>query len=81
LKKNINVKIIDLFSVHPIDKDGLISALKSSKNKLVVIEDHYERGGVGDRVVRALAGMPFKYLHRFVDHLPRSGKPNDLYKD
>jgi len=37
--KNINVRIIDLFSIHPIDKDELIKSLSESQNKLFIIED------------------------------------------
>lgn len=79
-QKNIHIRIIDIFSINPIDKDELIKSLNESKNKLFIIEDYFERGGICDRVVRALAGHSYKLYHRCVDKLPISGKPEHIYK-
>jgi len=56
--KGVNVRLIDLFSVSPIDRDGLLQSLCASNNKLLVVEDHFQHGGLGDVVNRALAGKP-----------------------
>jgi transketolase len=47
---------------------------------LVVTEDHWEQGGLGDAVLAALAnsGIQFKFSHLAVRDMPKSGKPAEL---
>ncbi len=37
---------MDIFSVKPVDKEGLLNQVKQSKNRMIVVEDHYEQGGI-----------------------------------
>jgi transketolase len=46
-KEGVNVRVIDIFSVKPIDKDVLIKAAKETNGLVYVVEDHYPEGGIG----------------------------------
>lgn len=80
LEGEINVRVIDLFSVNPVDKDELNRSLEQCGNRIMVVEDHFEHGGLGDSVRRAICGKQCTFVHKFVDKLPFSAKPNTLYK-
>ncbi len=53
--EGIEVRIIDAYSVKPIDKTTLQETVKAVGGKLVVVEDHWPEGGLGDAVLDALA--------------------------
>ncbi|HII71380.1 TPA: transketolase [Candidatus Woesearchaeota archaeon] len=72
-KKRKSVRVIDLYSVKPVDAAGLIKNAKECSNNVVVVEDHYF-GGIG-AVVSGILG-PVKQL--YVKKIPRSGKPQQL---
>jgi transketolase len=75
--ENISVRIIDAYSVQPLDKENISRQVKQTEGKAVVVEDHFERGGLGDAVAMALAGRA-SLEHLAVKELPRSGKPGEL---
>jgi transketolase len=74
-KDNINIRVIDLYSVQPVDKNALIKNTKECKGRVIVVEDHY-LGGIG-AVVSSVVG---KIKHLYVKSAPRSGKPEELIK-
>ena len=78
-KKKIAARVIDLYSLKPLDVKTLREAAKVTKGRLVVVEDHYPEGGIGAAVMEALAadGAP-KIAHLAVKGLPTSGKPDEL---
>ena len=78
-KKKIAARVIDLYSLKPVDVKTLREAAKVTKGRLVVVEDHYPEGGIGAAVLEALAadGAP-KIAHLAVKGLPTSGKPDEL---
>src|SRR5262249_40031545 len=55
-KDGIAVRVIDAYSVKPIDKATLHRAAKDTGGKLVVVEDHWPEGGLGDAVLDAFTG-------------------------
>lgn len=76
-EEGIFVRVIDAYSVEPIDKKNIIREVKEAKRKAVVVEDHFKNGGLGDAVAHALAGKAeISYLA--IGELPRSGKPEEL---
>lgn len=78
-----NVRIIDLYSVKPIDAATLQQAARETEH-IIVVEDHWAQGGLGDAVLAALAegGTSAKrYSHLAVTKMPRSGKPDELLDD
>jgi len=76
-KENIEVRIIDAYSVQPLDKENILRETAETKGRAIVVEDHFESGGLGDAVAAALAGKA-AIKHLCVRELPRSGKPDEL---
>ncbi|HEY2385139.1 MAG TPA: transketolase [Terriglobia bacterium] len=76
-KEKISIRIIDAYSVKPIDAQGLLAAAKETGGRLVVVEDHYIEGGLGDAVLEAV-GNQAKVVKLAVHEIPRSGQPDAL---
>ncbi|MGD0392945.1 MAG: transketolase C-terminal domain-containing protein [Acidimicrobiales bacterium] len=76
----IRARVIDLYSLKPIDTDTLLAAAAATEDRLVVVEDHYPAGGMGGAVLEALsdAGYPARITHLAVRDLPGSGTPQEL---
>jgi transketolase len=80
----IAARVIDLYSVKPLDRDALVEACQVTGSRLVIVEDHYPAGGIGGAVLEALAdaGVPaLRVAHLAVKGLPGSGKPAELLDD
>ncbi|MEK7513959.1 MAG: transketolase C-terminal domain-containing protein [Patescibacteria group bacterium] len=75
-----NVRVIDAYSVKPIDKAGLIKAGKATNGKIMVVEDHRVEGGLGSAVLEAVAQEGFKVYQLGVTKIPGSGKMAELLK-
>ena len=73
-----NIRVVDLYSLAPIDRDGLIAAGRATGGRLITVEDHYAAGGVGDAVAAAVADAGFTVHRLAVREVPRSGKPEEL---
>jgi transketolase len=75
----IATRVIDLYSIKPVDTDALGQAI-SETHRLVVAEDHYPEGGLAAAVLEAMADYPDHFLleHLAVKDLPGSGKPEEL---
>ena len=79
LKTNgLSIRVIDLYSVSPIDRDGLVAAARATGGHLITVEDHYPAGGIGDAVAAAVADAGFTVHRLAVREIPRSGKPEEL---
>lgn len=76
-KENISVRVIDLYSVKPLDVKTLKKAAEETK-AIITVEDHYEAGGIGEAVKGALSETGAKVYSMFVAKMPRSGKPEEL---
>jgi len=76
-KEGIPIRIIDAYSLQPVDKDGITRAVKDTGKKVVVAEDHFPHGGLGEAVAGVLGGKA-EVLHLAVRDLPRSGEPDEL---
>jgi transketolase len=76
-KEGINIRVIDLYSVKPVDAATLMAAAKATKT-LITVEDHYPAGGIGEAVLGALAPNPVKIYSLAVTKKPKSGKPAEL---
>ena len=77
--KKIPARVIDLYSVKPVDVKTLREAARVTKGRFVIVEDHYPEGGIGAAVLEALAGDPApRVVHLAVRDVPTSGKPEEL---
>jgi len=78
-KEGINIRVIDPFTIKPIDKDTILAAAKATGGKVLTVEDHYPQGGIGEAVAGALAGSPGVIVKSLaVQELPRSGAKDYL---
>ena len=76
-KEGISIRVIDLYSVKPLDRQTLLRAGHETKG-LVVVEDHYPEGGIGEAVASALSATSIPVYSLAVTRLPKSGKPEEL---
>jgi transketolase len=75
-KDGIAIRVIDLYSVQPIDADTLRRAAAETR-AIVTVEDHSARGGIGEAVA-AVVGGSTRLEMLAVREIPRSGKPTEL---
>lgn len=78
-EKNINIRVIDMFSLKPIDRDIIIKSAKETKN-LISVEDHSVIGGLGSIIADVLSEeYPSKLVKMGVkDRFGESGKATVL---
>ncbi|MCU1491300.1 MAG: Transketolase protein [Acidimicrobiaceae bacterium] len=78
--EGISARVIDCYSVKPIDTATIQAAVAATGGRLVVTEDHYPSGGIGEAVTTALvaAGTAPKLVHLAVRGLSSSGTPAEL---
>ncbi|MEW6207982.1 MAG: transketolase [Acidobacteriota bacterium] len=77
-REGIRVRVIDIFSVKPIDIETLESSARETGNLILTVEDHSSEGGLGDAVAAAVAPFGIRAHKLAVAELPRSGKPEEL---
>ena len=76
--EGITIRVLDAYSVKPMDSKGLLEAAVQSNRTLLVVEDHYFDGGLGDAVLNAVANHDVKVHKLAVQEIPRSGQPEEL---
>ncbi len=79
--EGIHVRVIDLYSVKPIDAATLKTAAVEAGGKLFVVEDHWPQGGLGDAVLEVFGGADGVHpniIRLAVKAMPTSGKPADM---
>ena len=72
------IRVIDLYSVAPVDRAALVTAARATEGCLITVEDHYAAGGIGDAVAEAIADTGLTVHRLAVREIPRSGKPDEL---
>jgi transketolase len=79
-EEEISARVIDLYSIKPLDEETLRSAAEATGGRIVTVEDHWPEGGLGDAVLAALADSeePVRIVKLAVQGMPRSGKPEEL---
>ena len=78
--EGIAARVIDCYSVKPIDAPTLRKALEET-GIIVVVEDHRVEGGIGDAVLDALAAtgpLSGRVVKLGVTEMPGSGPPTEL---
>jgi len=76
-KAGVRVRVLDAYSVAPLDAATIAREIAETGGRAVVVEDHFAGGGLGEAVAAALAGKAV-LKHLCVRELPRSGKPEEL---
>jgi transketolase len=78
--EGISARVIDLYSVKPVDAETLRSAAEATGGRVLTVEDHWSEGGIGDAVLEALSDgeTPARVVRLAVREMPGSGKPAEL---
>ncbi len=80
-RAGVKIRLIDAYSVKPLDARGIATAVRETGGRLVIVEDHWAEGGLGDAVVSGLVSLGVKDIalrHLAVRDMPSSGKPAEL---
>ncbi|HRN78193.1 MAG TPA: transketolase [Candidatus Dependentiae bacterium] len=77
-QQNINICVIDLYSIKPLDTETVFRLGQASNNYIITVEDHYIQGGIGEAIAAAMCNTSIEVTSLAVSELPRSGKPEDL---
>jgi transketolase len=76
--EGIAIRVIDAYSVQPIDAATILQGAKAAGGHIITVEDHYATGGLGDAVSEAVADGGFTVRRLAVREVPRSGQPDEL---
>ncbi|MGJ5815952.1 transketolase [Paludibaculum fermentans] len=76
--EGIPVRVIDLFSIQPIDAAELKSSAQAAGGVVITVEDHYRHGGLGDAVLGALSIECMRVYKMAVSEISRSGSSSEL---
>jgi len=75
-KEGVNIRVIDLYSIKPIDIETLKKAAAETK-AIITVEDHFAEGGIGEAVKSVISGQ-CAVISLSVQKMPKSGKPEEL---
>lgn len=76
-KEGIFIRVIDLYSIKPLDKETLRKAAHVT-HSIITIEDHFAEGGIGEAVRTGMADIDVPVYSLTVQKMPKSGKPDEL---
>ncbi len=76
-KAGIMIRIIDLYSIKPIDAATLARSAEET-GAIITVEDHVPEGGIGEAVRSALSDIGVRVHSLCVNKQPKSGKPEEL---
>ncbi len=76
-KEGISIRVIDLYTVKPVDEQTLREAAADT-GAIITVEDHYAEGGIGEAVRSAFETCPVPIHSLAVRKKPKSGKPEEL---
>ncbi|KAM6981045.1 transketolase [Aplochiton taeniatus] len=80
-KERIAIRVIDPFTIKPLDAKTIIDNARTTRGRIITVEDHYYEGGLGEAVCSAVVNESGFNLQRLaVASVPRSGKPHELLK-
>ncbi|XP_022915303.1 transketolase-like protein 2 isoform X2 [Onthophagus taurus] len=78
-KVNVFARVLDPFTIKPIDKEGIIKNALEVGGRILTVEDHYPEGGLGEAVLSAVAEQRNIVVKKLaVPRVPRSGPPTAL---
>lgn len=78
-KSGVGVRVLDPFTIKPLDSETVIKNAKQVGGKILVVEDHYYEGGIGEAVLSAVALERDIIVKKVaIPRVPRSGTPAGL---
>ncbi|MEY3470719.1 MAG: hypothetical protein RLZZ223_69 [Candidatus Parcubacteria bacterium] len=76
-ERGVRVRVIDLYSITPLDTATLHLAARETKG-LIIVEDHHLAGGISEAVRSSLEDVLIPIRSLSVQSIPRSGTPEEL---
>ena len=79
-EEGVSARVIDLYSIKPLDAGTLRAAAEATQGRIVTVEDHWPEGGLGEAVLSAFADEDERprVVQLAVRDMPHSGKPAEL---
>ena len=79
-QRGVFARVLDCYSIKPLDTDLVLDAVRATNGNIVVTEDHYPAGGLGEAIASVLvqAGLAARMKHLAVRELSSSGTPGEL---
>lgn len=78
-QQGISIRVIDPFTIKPLDAANIISSAKATGGQVITVEDHYREGGIGEAVCAAVSGEPDILVQQLaVSEVPQCGTPSEL---
>lgn len=82
LQSSIKIRVMDPFTVKPIDKEAIVKNALECGGRIITVEDHYPEGGLGEAVLSAVADQRGIIVMKLaVPKIPRSGPPAVLIEN
>ena len=82
--ENITIRVIDAYSVKPMDEETLLAAAQEVGNKFITVEDHWPEGGLGEALLEVFSqrdeDLP-EVVKLAVQSMPGSGTPAQLLEE
>lgn len=75
--EGIYVRVMDIFSIKPLDVDGLVKNGHECKNNILTVEDHYPEGGIHEAVTSTVSSKGIQVHRLSVERIPGSAKPEE----
>jgi len=79
-EEGVSARVIDLYSMKPVDVETLHAAAEATGGRFVTAEDHWPEGGLGEAVLAAFADAEDRprVIQLAVHEMPASGTPAEL---
>src|SRR3989338_2625817 len=75
--KNISAAVVDIYCIKPFNHKKLFDFIEKHGNKIIIVEDHYEAGGIGEMILANQHSLK-EFKHLCIRKLPHSGKSEEL---
>jgi len=77
-EEKIKVAVVDLYCVKPFNSKKFIQFVKKHGKRMIIVEDHYPEGGIGEMLAEELENTGIKIKHLAVKKIPHSGTSKEL---
>ncbi|XP_049885840.1 transketolase-like protein 2 [Pectinophora gossypiella] len=78
-EEGVDARVLDPFTIKPLDEAAIVKHARAVQGRVVIVEDHYQAGGLGEAVLSAVAlERDIIVKHIYVKEVPRSGPPAAL---
>ncbi len=77
-KDGIHIAVVDCYCIKPFNSFKFLDLVRKSGNKVIVVEDHYSQGGIGEMIMHSLSRNNVVVKSLAVNKIPHSGKPEVL---